>query len=325
MFKRGFGPAFLFAARMKYHDYYKTLGVNRDATPEEIKRVYRKLARKYHPDVSDEPQAEARFKEVGEAYEVLKDPEKRAAYDNLGSNWRAGQEFTPPPGWSPGAGFESAFSGGTFDFSDFFGELFGGAGPQSGGFHRTASFTRHGRDERVRVRISLEDAYLGAERNLQLQAEPLGGGSPSRTLRVKIPAGVTNGQQIRLSGQGAPGVKGGRAGNLFLQVELLPHPVYRVEGKDLHMDLPVSPWEAALGATIKIPTLGGNKDLKVPAGSQSGRTLRLRGHGLGQAQKGGLYVHVQIVTPAADTPEAKALYQKMASELAFNPRAKLNV
>ena len=310
---------------MKYHDYYKTLGVNRDATPEEIKRVYRKLARKYHPDVSDEPQAEARFKEVGEAYEVLKDPEKRAAYDNLGSNWRAGQEFTPPPGWSPGAGFESAFSGGTFDFSDFFGELFGGAGPQSGGFHRTASFTRHGRDERVRVRISLEDAYLGAERNLQLQAEPQRGESPSRTLRVKIPAGVTNGQQIRLSGQGAPGVKGGRAGNLFLQVELLPHPVYRVEGKDLHMDLPVSPWEAALGATIKIPTLGGNKDLKVPAGSQSGRTLRLRGHGLGQAQKGGLYVHVQIVTPAADTPEAKALYQKMASELAFNPRAKLNV
>lgn len=325
MFKRGFGPAFLFAARMKYHDYYKTLGVNRDATPEAIKRVYRKLARKYHPDVSDEPQAEARFKEVGEAYEVLKDPEKRAAYDNLGSNWRAGQEFTPPPGWSPGAGFETAFSGGAFDFSDFFGELFGGAGPQSGGFHRTASFTRHGRDERVRVRISLEDAYLGAERNLQLQAEPLGGGSRSRTLRVKIPSGVTNGQQIRLSGQGAPGVKGGRAGNLFLQVDLLPHPVYRVEGKDLHMDLPVSPWEAALGATIKIPTLGGNKDLKVPAGSQSGRTLRLRGRGLGQAQKGDLYVHVQIVTPAADTPEAKALYQKMASELAFNPRAKLNV
>jgi curved DNA-binding protein len=177
----------------------------------------------------------------------------------------------------------------------------------------------------VRVRISLEDAYLGAERNLQLQAEPLGGGSRSRTLRVKIPSGVTNGQQIRLSGQGAPGVKGGRAGNLFLQVELLPHPVYRVEGKDLHMDLPVSPWEAALGATIKIPTLGGNKDLKVPAGSQSGRTLRLRGRGLGQAQKGDLYVRVQIVTPAADTPEAKALYQKMASELAFNPRAKLNV
>ena len=156
---------------MKYQDYYKTLGVNRDATPEEIKRVYRKLARKYHPDVSDEPQAEARFKEVGEAYEVLKDSEKRAAYDNLGSNWRAGQEFTPPPGWSPGAGFETAFSGGAFDFSDFFGELFGGAGPRAGRVHRSASFTSRGRDERVRVRISLEDAYLGAERDLQPRRE----------------------------------------------------------------------------------------------------------------------------------------------------------
>lgn len=306
---------------MKYKDYYATLGVDREASPEEIKRAYRKLARKYHPDVSSEADAEARFKDLGEAYEVLKDPEKRAAYDNLGSGWRAGQDFTPPPGWNREFRFDSGFSGDPFSFSDFFEELFGRARGQPGGFGDARSFSSRGHDERVRVRIPLEDAYRGAERTLHLE----GAGRGSRALKVKIPAGVTDGQQIRLSGQGGSGARGGRSGDLFLEVELEPHPTYRAEGKDIHMDLPVTPWEAALGASVKAPTPAGKVDLKIPPGSQSGKRLRLRGRGLGQSRKGDLIVHLEIVTPAADTPAAKAFYEKMASELAFNPRSKLGV
>lgn len=308
---------------MKYKDYYATLGLNRDASPEEIKRAYRKLARKYHPDVSTESDAEDRFKDLGEAYEVLKDPEKRAAYDNLGSNWRAGQDFTPPPGWEPGSQFNSGFSGDPFNFSDFFEQLFGQTGGRGHGFRGGRSFSSRGQDERVRVSVPLEDAYRGAERSLRL--EGAGRNKRSRTLKVKIPAGVTNGQRIRLSGQGASGVNGGGSGDLFLEVEIEPHATYRVEGKDIHLDLPVTPWEAALGAKVKAPTPGGAVDLKVPADSQSGKRLRLRGRGLGQAQKGDLIVHLQIVTPSADTPEAKALYRKMENELGFNPRSRLGV
>lgn len=321
---------------MKYKDYYQTLGVDRDAKPEEIKRAYRKLARKYHPDVSTESDAEARFKEIGEAYEVLKDEKKRQAYDNLGMNWRAGEEFTPPPGWEPGPGFRSGFSTHGFDFSDFFEELFGGGrGPGFGGFDPFAGHAQarggagtRGRDESFRVRIPLEDAYRGTERSLKIEeAGGARGGGPGRQrmLKVKIPAGVTSGQRIRLSGQGARGMNGGRAGDMYLEVELEPHPVYRVEGRDIHMDLPITPWEAALGATVKVPTLGGKRDLKIPPGSQSGRKLRLRGKGLGQKEKGDLYVHLQIVTPTADTPAARSLYEKMAKEMAFNPRSKLGV
>ena len=308
---------------MKYKDYYATLGVDRDASPEDIKRAYRRLARKYHPDVSKESDAEARFKDVGEAYEVLKDPEKRAAYDNLGANWRAGQDFTPPPGWNPEFRFNSGFSGDAFNFSDFFEELFGRAEAQQGGFRNAHAFSSKGHDEHVRVRIPLQDAYRGAERTLHLNSSTRGG--RSRAFKVKIPAGVTDGQQIRLGGQGQSGSHGGRSGDLFLEVELEPHPTYRVEGKDIHMDLPVSPWEAALGATVKAPTPAGPVDLKIPPGSQSGKRLRLRGRGLGQVKKGDLIVHLKIVTPAADTPAAKALYQKMASELNFNPRSSLGV
>lgn len=308
---------------MKYKDYYATLGVDRDASPEDIKRAYRKLARKFHPDVSTESDAEARFKDVGEAYEVLKDPEKRAAYDNLGSNWRAGQDFTPPPGWNPEFRFDTGFNGDPFSFSDFFEELFGRPQAGAGGFRDARSFSPRGHDERVRVRLPLEDAYRGGERTLHL--EETGRGARSRTLKVKIPAGVTDGQQIRLSGQGGSGTRGGRSGDLFLEVQLEPHATYRTEGKDIHMDLPVTPWEAALGASVKAPTPAGKVDLKIPPGSQTGKRLRLRGRGLGQSRKGDLIVHLKIVTPAADTPEAKAFYRKMASELPFNPRSNLGV
>lgn len=304
---------------MKYKDYYATLGVDRDASPEVIKRAYRRLARKYHPDVSTESDAEARFKDLGEAYEVLKDPEKRAAYDNLGSNWRAGQDFTPPPGWNPESRFNSGFSGDGFNFSDFFEELFGRAEAQQGGFRNARSFSSRGQDEHVRVRIPLQDAYQGAERTLHLDASARG--QRSRTFKVRIPAGVTDGQQIRLSGQGASGAHGGRSGDLLLEVELEPHSTFRTEGKDIHMDLPVTPWEAALGATVKAPTPSGAVDLKIPAGSQSGKRLRLRGRGLGQAVKGDLIAHVKIVTPAADTPKAKAFYERMSNEFDFNPRS----
>ncbi len=324
---------------MKYKDYYQTLGVDRAAKPEEIKRAYRKLARKYHPDVSTEPDAEARFKELGEAYEVLKDEKKRAAYDNLGMNWRAGDEFTPPPGWKPGPAFGAGFSSGGFDFSDFFEELFGaGRGQPHGGFGGFDSFSGHtqgrartgarGRDENVRVRVPLEDAFRGTERSLEIEESGegrFGEKARRRKLKVKIPAGVTSGQRIRLSGQGQRGMNGGRAGDMFLEVELEPHSLYKIDGRDIHMDLPITPWEAALGATIKVPTLGGKFDLKIPAGSQSGRQLRLRGRGLGQKEKGDLYVHLQIVTPKADTAAAKSLYEKMAKELAFNPRSGLGV
>ena len=316
---------------MKYKDYSQTLGVDRDAKPEEIKRAYRKLARKYHPDVSSESDAEARFKEIGEAYEVLKDEKKRAAYDNLGMNWRAGEEFTPPPGWEPGPGFGSGFSTESFDFSDFFEHLFGGGQGRRGGFEGFDPFSRQGRshsragargrDESVRVRIPLNDAFHGTERSLEIE-EP---GGSRRRLKVKIPAGVTSGQRIRLSGQGQQGMNGGRAGDMYLEVELESHPVYRVEGRDLHMDLPIAPWEAALGATVKVPTLSGKRDLKIPPGSQSGRQLRLRGKGLGQKDKGDLYVRLQIVTPEANSEAAKSLYEKMSKELAFNPRSKLGV
>ncbi|MDX1513595.1 MAG: DnaJ C-terminal domain-containing protein [Gammaproteobacteria bacterium] len=306
---------------MKYKDYYETLGVKRDASPEEIKRAYRKLARKYHPDVSTETDAEARFKEIGEAYEVLKDPERRAAYDNLGNNWRAGQDFQPPPGWEREFRFNSGFSGDPFSFSDFFEELFGRADGRSGNFRDARGFASRGQDERVRIKIPLGDAIRGGERTLHLE----GGGRGARSLKVKIPAGVTDGQQIRLSGQGSSGARGGRSGDLFLEVELEPHPTYRVDGRDIHMDLPVTPWEAALGATVKAPTPAGAVDLKIPPGSQSGKRLRLRGRGLGQSQKGDLIAHLQIVTPVADTPQAKAIYRKMASELAFDPRSKFGV
>jgi curved DNA-binding protein len=311
---------------MEYKDYYKILGVPRDASSDDIKRAYRRLARKYHPDVSKEPDAEARFKEVNEANEVLKDPEKRAAYDALGDQWRAGQEFRPPPGGGPWQHDFHFSSEDAASFSDFFSSLFGG-----GGFGRASEdlFRQRGQDQTVKVQIALEDAYQGATRQLRLEMPEIGRDarvkSRTRTLNVRIPAGVTQGQQIRLSGQGGRGVKGAGAGDLYLEVEFAPHPLYRAEGKDIFLRLPIAPWEAALGATVTVPTLGGPVSLRIPAGSQSGRHLRLKGRGLPGNPAGDEYVLLEIVVPPAHTEAEKEAFRRMAKAFSFDPRAKLGV
>ena len=320
---------------MDFKDYYKILGVEKNATQDEIKRSYKKLARKYHPDVSKETDAEERFKELGEAYEALKDPEKRAAYDQLGSNWKAGQDFNPPPDWD--AGFE--FNGGGFtggndaDYSDFFESLFGrGFGSAHAGGHtrgQHAGYTARGEDHHAKILIDLEDAYTGATRSITLQSPELNSSghvvTKHRTLNVKIPKGVKQGQRIRLSGQGSPGAGNAPAGDLYLEIEFKAHPVYRAEGHDIYLDLPVTPWEAALGATVKVPTPDGTVDLKITAGTTSGRKLRLKARGIPGKPPGDLYVVTQITLPPADTDTAKELYQKMQQELAYNPRSKMGV
>jgi curved DNA-binding protein len=280
---------------MEYKDYYQIMGVTRDASQDDIKRAYRKLARKYHPDVSKEADAEARFKELGEAYEVLKDPKKRAAYDQLGSQWKAGQEFRPPPGWE-----------GAFEFRDF-----GGAGPDL--------------DHHARVVIDLADSYHGASRSITLQVPEVDQQgrvrARPRTLNVRIPKGIRQGQQIRLAGQGGGGFGGGEAGDLYLEVEFNPRSRYRVEGADVYLELPLAPWEAALGTTVKVPTPAGAVDLKVPPNSQSGKKLRLRGRGIPARQPGDLYVVLQIALPPADSEERRRAYEQMKRAFAFNPRA----
>ena len=297
---------------MRFKDYYETLGVARDASQDDLKRAYRRLARKYHPDVSKEANAESRFKEVGEAYEVLKDPEKRAAYNRFGKDWKHGQEFRPPPGWERQFDFGGGFSG-TSGFSDFFETLFG-QGAARGHDGARGPVRARGGDQSTTLEIPIEDAYRGATRNITLRG---------RTLSVRIPRGVTEGQRIRLGGQGAAGAAGGPAGDLYLTVAYAAHPLFRAEGRDVHLKLPVAPWEAALGATVSVPTLGGRVDLKVPRGSRAGRTLRLKGRGLPGRPDGDQYVALEIVVPPADTPEAEALYRKMAESMHFDPRAGL--
>lgn len=313
---------------MEFKDYYQTLGVGRDASPEDIKRAYRKLARKYHPDVSKEPQAEERFKEVNEAYEVLQDPEKRAAYDRLGANWRGGQEFRPPPDWAEQFGFGRAGRGAGGDgaaeamgeFSDFFESLFGRmrGGPAGG-----RTFKRGGEDQQARIAIDLDDALHGATRTLHLRIpeQDVQGRVVERekTLVVNIPVGIRPGQKIRLAGQGSPGL-GGPPGDLYLEVEFKPHRLYRVDGRDLTLELPIAPWEAALGGPVHAPTPGGTVELQIPPGSQSGQRLRLKGRGLPGKQPGNLYVLLKIVTPPADSERARELYRSMARELDFDPR-----
>lgn len=315
---------------MDYKDYYKILGVARDAPQDEIKRAYRKLARKYHPDVSKEANAEEKFKELQEANEVLKDTEKRAAYDQLGSNWRQGQQFTPPPEW--GNGFEHSRSfgqqGDDAGFSDFFSTLFGARGgyaqqPRGG----ARGYATAGESHTARIQIDLEDAFRGGQQTIELkspQLTPDGHVSLTpRTLKVTIPKGVTEGQQIRLAGQGSPGAGGGPAGDLFLEITLRPHRLFKIDGRDISVYLPVAPWEAALGATIQTPTLAGPVDLRIPAGAKSGQRLRLKGRGMPAATPGDQYVELRIVTPPATTPEARAFYEQMEKELPFDPRADL--
>jgi curved DNA-binding protein len=318
---------------MRYKDYYKVMGVARDANQETIKRAYRKLARKYHPDVSKEKDAEEKFKELQEAHEVLKDPEKRAAYDQLGADWRQGQDFRPPPDWGKGFEFSRGPGGGrgagAGDFSDFFSELFGERSPfgQASGGGRPGragrGFSAPGQDHVARVEIDLEDAYRGGTREIELRSPEM---TPDgrvlvkpRTLRVTIPAGVTEGQQIRLGGQGSPGIGGGPPGNLLLEISFRAHPRFRVEGRDITMTLPVAPWEAALGETVSVPTLGGSVGMKLPVAAKAGQKLRLRGRGLPGPTPGDQYVVLEIVLPP-DSPRARQFFEQMKRELPFDPR-----
>jgi curved DNA-binding protein len=315
---------------MDYKDYYKIVGVARDANQDEIKRAYRRLARKYHPDVSKEQGAEEKFKELQEAYEVLKDPEKRAAYDQLGSNWRSGQEFRPPPDWGRGFEFSTASGGGDASgFSDFFSSLFGSRSPfsqQRAGRGHTG-FASVGEDHLAKIQIDLEDAYRGGTQTIELQAPQLAEDGrvavKPRTLKVTIPAGVVEGQRIRLAGQGSPGIGGGPAGDLYLEVGFRPHPLFQVEGRDVTLTLPIAPWEAALGATVQTPTLAGPVDLHIPAGAKPGQKMRLKGRGLPGPTPGDQYVVPKIVVPPADSAKARALYEQMKQELAFDPRKDL--
>ncbi len=312
---------------MEFKDYYEIMGVARDASQDDIKRAYRKLARRYHPDVSDEADAETRFKEIGEAYEVLKDPEKRSAYDQLGANWQSGQDFRPPPDWEREFGFAGGgFTGGNAaDFSEFFESLFGG-GFGRRGHAAGAGFRLPASDTYAQIQIDLDDAYGGATRQITLQSSDPGGRAAdgSRTLNVKIPKGVCQGQHIRLAGQGAAG-PGGRRGDLFLEVAFRPHPFYRVEQRDVFLELPVAPWEAALGATVKAPTPGGPVDLKIPHGSQGGRKLRLKGRGIPGSLPGDLYVELVIALPPAGDAVAEQAYEALRDALPFNPRQRLGV
>jgi curved DNA-binding protein len=319
---------------MDYKDYYKILGVARDASQEDVKRAYRKLARKYHPDVSKEANAEEKFKEVQEAYEVLKDPEKRAAYDQLGSNWRQGQQFTPPPDW--GNGFEFSFGrggrgadmGDDGGFSDFFSSLFGARSPfgqRSAGSR--GGFASAGQDHTAKIQIDLEDAFNGGAQTIELKAPQLGDDGRvavrPRTLKVTIPKGVIEGQRIRLAGQGSAGIGGGPAGDLYLEIGFKPHRLYQIEGRDITLKLPITPWEAALGATVQVPTLAGPVDLRIPAGAKTDQRLRLKSRGLPGATAGDQYVVLKIQTPPAASTQARELYERMQREMAFDPRVDL--
>ncbi|GAA5443672.1 curved DNA-binding protein [Microbulbifer sp. NBRC 101763] len=312
---------------MEYKDYYKILGLERNADQAEIKRAYRKLARKYHPDVSNEEGAEEHFKEVNEAYEVLKDPEKRAAYDQLGAGYQSGQDFRPPPNWDQG--FE--FHGGGYTnadpeaFSDFFESLFGRGGFSQGyGGRQRRQFSAQGENTYARIAIDLEDSYRGATRQITLKHSVLGAdGRPhmqERTLNVKIPKGITEGQQIRLAGQGEPGIGEGKPGDLYLEINFNPHPLYRIEAKTVYLELPLAPWEIALGAKVQVPTPEGAIKLTIPANSENGKKLRLKGRGIPAKQPGDMYVVLQTVTPSASTDAQRDAYHKFSEAFEYNPR-----
>lgn len=314
---------------MEFKDYYKTLGVSRDATAEEIKKSFRRLARKYHPDVSKETDAEHKMQEINEANAVLSDPEKRAAYDQLGQGgFQPGSDFQPPPGWDSnfefrGRGFNGAQAA---DFSDFFAELFGGG---MGAGARHTHQRKRGEDHHAKIMLDLEDSYHGTTRSLTLRMPKLDDQGRTvlaeHTLNVRIPKGVHAGQVIRLAGQGGPGHAGEAAGDLFLEVHFKPHSRYRIENKDVYATLPVAPWEAMLGATVKIPVPDGQVEVRVPENSQSGRKLRLKGRGIPAATPGDLYLVLEVVLPPATGEKERAFYQTMAQELAFNPRQNLGV
>jgi curved DNA-binding protein len=333
MFSANLKPSSIHCQRlfMEFRDYYNTMGVTKDATPDDIKRAHRKLARKYHPDVSKEKNAEAQFKDLAEAYEVLRDPERRAAYDQLGANYKAGQEFRPPPEWAsrPNAGGASFDTGDGADHSAFFEELLRGMGGMGGmggaGRGGQADFDMHGQDQHARIQINIEDSYSGAARSLQLRIpDAQTGRLQDRSIEFSIPKGIRAGQHIRLAAQGAPGMGRGSPGDLYLDVEFLPHRLYRVDKLDVYMDLPVAPWEAALGAEVEAPTPTGRVEVKIPPGSASGRKLRLKGRGLPAKVPGDFYFVLHLAVPVAATEAEKRAYADMAAAFkTFDPRAHL--
>ena len=299
---------------MKYQDYYQILGVPREASSADIKKSYRKLARQYHPDVSKDAAAEEKFKEVNEAYDVLKDAEKRQAYDRFGTDWKHGHEFNP-------GGYASAgFPGG--DFSDFFESIF------SGGFQQGSPFRQapqKGADHHLKLDITLEEAYRGGSKTIQFSQIPASGNqlasAKMKKLKISIPRGVTSGQKIRLARQGQPAANGGEAGDLYLEMNILPHRYFKLDNQDVNLRLPVTPWEAARGATLKVPTLDGNVELKIKAGVQSGQKMRLKGKGMPGSKKGDQFVEILIHTPPADSAKAEKFYSDMQKQFDFNPRS----
>lgn len=322
---------------MDFKDYYAVLGVSESASPGEIKKSYRKLARKYHPDVSKEDNAEEKFKDLGEAYEVLKDPEKRGEYDQLRKyGAQSDGSFQPPPGWQS----ESGFGGGGYteadsrQFSDFFEQMFGGGqgtgrGAGGGGGFRQ-NVRMRGEDVLARLPLFLEEVFNGCEKQVSFavhEADQQGRiVARQKTLKVKIPAGMHEGQHLRLKGQGSPGIGGGEPGDLLIEVELAPHPLFSIEGRDVVVTVPVAPWEAALGATITVPTVGSKVNVKVPKGTSSGRKLRLKGKGLPGKHPGDQLVILQIAVPEQHSAEAEKLYKQLAeAEKAFDPRSKLHL
>ena len=313
---------------LEFKDYYQVLGVARDAPADSVKRAFRKLARKYHPDVSKEPDAGKRMAEINEAHTVLSDPEKRAAYDQLGQHV-PGEDFRPPPGWD--AGFEhsehSRSAAEAAEFSDFFSQIFGTMGrngAQRRGRTADGTSTYPGNDHHARILLDLEDSFTGASRQITLRAPKMDGKGrvtlEERTLEVKIPAGIRAGQIIRLAGQGEPGIGNGKAGDLLLEVQFKAHARLRIDGRDLRLTLPVAPWEASLGSSIAVELPGGAIHLRIPEGAQTGKQLRVRGKGLPSDPPGDLYVDIVIVAPPAATPKARELYEALAKETAFDAR-----
>lgn len=329
---------------MEYKDYYKLLGVSRSASKEEIGKAFKKLARKYHPDLNpNDKAAETKFKEINEAYEVLKDEKKRKLYDQFGSNWEHGQNFQPPPGYENVNFGGGGFSGGAGGFSDFFETIFGGAaggggasfrggfgqgGFQQGGFGGGGfqQRPRRGSDSEAVYELTLNEAYQGGTKSITLQEQSAGpDGMPrmsTKTLEVKVPAGVKDGQKIRLAGQGNPGMSGGPKGDLYLKIKLLPHSLFKVADSDIILDLPLTPWEAALGTSLRIPTLDGAVEMKIPPGIGSGKKLRIKGKGLGSgAKRGDQYVRIMIQSPDRLSNDERQLWEELQSKSDFNPRS----